>query len=84
MAPHSRLLKCLDILKIDDNLRTLIKNSLKTWRTDLICEGAKIGAVKIKRGIFQEDELSPMLFIITLYPLSLMPRDMKVGYDLGK
>ena len=37
----------------------------------------------IKRGIFQGDSLSPLLFVICLIPMSLILRKMKAGYSLG-
>ena len=40
-----------------------------------------MGIVNIRRGIFQGD--SSLLFVVSLIPLSLVLRKMKVGYDLG-
>ena len=42
-----------------------------------------IGEVKINRGIFQGDALSPLLFVISLIPLSLLLRKTKYGCDLN-
>ena len=36
----------------------------------------------IKRGIFQGDSLSPLLFILTLILLTLVLRKVKAGYNL--
>ena len=38
--------------------------------------------VNIKRGIFQS--LFPLLFVISLIPLTLVVRKVKAGYDLGQ
>ena len=40
--------------------------------------------MKIKRGIFQGDSLSPLLFVLILIPLTMLLRHVKVKYDLGK
>ena len=43
-----------------------------------------LGEVEIKRGIFQGDTLSPLLFVIVLIPLSMILREMQCGYQLTK
>ena len=46
--------------------------------------GDNLGNVKIQRRIFQGDWLSLLLFILALIVHSLVLRDVKAGYDLGK
>ena len=41
------------------------------------------GLVDIRRGIFQGDSLSPLIFAIFLKPLIKILQDAKAGYTLG-
>ena len=40
--------------------------------------------MKIKKGIFQGDGLSPLLFVLALIALTLILRKVKVCYDIRK
>ena len=40
-----------------------------------------LGTVDIKRGIFQGDSLSPLLFEIIMIPMSLILKDTRAGYQ---
>ena len=42
------------------------------------------GPIRIKRGIFQGDSLSPLLFTMSLNPLSIELNKTKYGYQLDK
>jgi len=42
-----------------------------------------LGEVKIRRRIFQGDLLSPLLFVITIIPLTRLQRHCDTGYQLG-
>ena len=67
---------------VASNMISLLENSMNTWRTDLTSGKNVLGEVRIKRGIFQGDSLSPLLFVLALIPLTLILRDVKAGYDL--
>ena len=45
------------------------------------CSGnSELGEVQIKRGIFQGDSLTPLVFVLALIPLSLILRNTKAAY----
>jgi hypothetical protein len=81
MVPHSWISQTLDLLKVPNNVKVLIKNSMQKWNTRLESNGAVLGKVNVNRGIFQGDSLSPLLFVMSLIPLSLMLRRIKSGYN---
>ena len=80
MVPQSWIREVLGDMKTSRNVVKLISNSMEKWKTRLECDGNALGTVNIKRGIFQGDSLSPLLFVMTLVPLTLTLRRMKVGY----
>ena len=46
--------------------------------------GQSLAEVKIQRGIFQGDALSPLLFVIAMMPLNHILRKCIAGYKLSK
>ena len=62
----------------------LDENSMANWKTVLPSNQEILERVNIKRGIFQGDSLSPLLFEIIMIPLSLILRDKRAGYQLKK
>ena len=40
--------------------------------------------MKMRRGIFQGDSPSPLLFVLALIPLTMVLRNVKAGYDLAR
>ena len=57
---------------------------MKNWKLELTSGRERLGEVKINRSIFQRDSLSPIVFVRTLMPLSILLRDIKAGYMLGE
>ena len=83
MVPHSWILEMLKLVKVSENIGRLIENSMANWSTLLTANGEELGQVKINRGIFQGDSLSPLLFIIIMLPLTIILRKEKLGYKFG-
>ena len=69
---------------IDENLRTLLQKSMQQWRLSLTANGEDLGKVNMKRGIFQGDSLSPLLFVLSMVPLSLILKKVNACYKWGK
>lgn len=82
MVPHTWLKECLDMYKVDERVARFLKLSMDNWKTVLESGGESLGEVKIKRGIFQGDSLSPLLFIMAMIPLTSVLRKATPGYFL--
>ena len=68
---------------IASNIKRLLYMIMEEWRTELHSMSTPIGEVKITRGIFQGDALSPLIFVIALIPLSMLLRKARDGFDLS-
>ena len=84
MVPHSWLKEVVQLMGVADNIKKLLFNSMEKWRTILTSNNETLGEVEIKRGIFQGDTLSPLLFIMVLIPLSMILKDTTYGYQFSK
>ena len=82
MLPHSWILETLKMMGTAGNIVRMLEQSMHTWSTKLEYMGEDVASVRIKRGIFQGDSLSPLLFIIALIPLSRVLRNTDSGYKL--
>ncbi|XP_068684755.1 uncharacterized protein [Montipora foliosa] len=63
MVPHSWIVECLEMFGIAENVKKFLIDSMKTWKTELTSSGESLGVIHIRRGIFQGDSLSPLLFV---------------------
>ena len=81
MVPHRWIGECLEMFGTTVNVRQFLLSSMKKWKTELTSCGQQLGVVNIKRGIFQGDSLSPLLFVSCMVPLSLVLRRSKTGYE---
>lgn len=82
MLPHSWILETMKLTGLAKNAMQLIQSSMGSWNTRLEYMGEELAEVKIRRGIFQGDSLSPLLFIVSLIPLSVILRGSVQGYKL--
>jgi len=78
----------LKVYKVDPILTSFLAHIMKKWKTTsmkMLSTGRKrleINEVRIKRGIFQGDTLSPLWFCLALNPLSRMLKNERDGYVL--
>ena len=66
-----------------DNVRSLLEASMRNWKKELLADGKSLGVVNIKKGIFQGDSLSPLLFVMVMAPLSMILNGETKGYKFG-
>ena len=83
MVPHSWIINCLETVGINEKIRGLLAEGMKSWRVELTSGEKNLGAVNIRRGIFQGDSLSPLLFTVSLLPLTHILRDTAPGYHFA-
>ena len=87
-VPHSWIIKCLRLYKVDERIIEMMGDQMDRWKTNITLNHTKgkmkIENVKISRGIFQGDSLSPLLFCLSINPLSVLLNMEGVGYNLEK
>ena len=74
----------MEMFGIAENLRTFLQQSTQQWRLSLTANGEDLGEVNVKRGIFQRDNLSPLLFVLSVVPLSLILDKVNACFKWGK
>ena len=84
MILHSWLIECLELYGAKENTIRFLKNTMPNWKTILTSSGTRLTEVNIRRGIFQGDSLSPLLFIVAMTPMTRILETMVVGYQLKK
>ena len=84
LVPHSWVNERMEMFGIAENLRTFLQKSMQQWRLSLTANGEDMGEVNVKRGIFQGDSLSPLLFGLSMVPLSLIFKKVNTCYKWGK
>ena len=67
MVPQIWIIDSLKIFKVSDKVIKFIEKTMKSWK--VTAGGKSLTEVKIQRGIFQGDALSPLLCVIEMMPL---------------
>ncbi|XP_063825313.1 uncharacterized protein LOC135074861 [Ostrinia nubilalis] len=89
-VPHSWLERILELYKVDATLRSFLRSCMGQWTTVLRQPGGSerspdpLNFIRIERGIFQGDSLSPLWFCLALNPLSTLLKDSGLGYRLRR
>ena len=84
MVPQSWIKNSMEMCGVADNISHLLPKSMESWQTILVSGREELARVNIQRGIFQGDNLAPLLFVIRLIPLSPTRREVNAEYQLGK
>ncbi|CAG4944763.1 unnamed protein product [Parnassius apollo] len=87
-VPHAWLKRVLELYKIDCTVRDFLEQCMGQWSTILCYQGERMMAaenhIRIRRGIFQGDCLSPIWFCLSLNPLSTLLEGSGRGFQLRK
>ena len=81
-VPHSWLLSSMAMCGISPLIVEFFAASLGQSYVDLFINNNCLGNIKIRRGIFQGDSVSPLHFVISLLPLSLLLNKQNLGYQI--
>ena len=68
MVPHSWIIECLVLNGTSNSITGFLERPMTNWREQLTSCKESLGTVNIRRGVFQGDNLSPLLFIICMSP----------------
>ena len=84
--PHSWIIHALEIMGVHPNIVNACKNMMEHLSTVIQLRGNTdtiiTSEIKIRRGIYQGDAFSPLLFCVGLIPLSKRLNNMNNGYDI--
>ena len=72
MVPHSWILEVVGMMGIAENVCQLLRQRMGHWKTMLTASDQNLETVQIRRGIFQGDSLSPLLFVMIMAPLTML------------
>ena len=72
MVPHSWLQEFIDLFAVAENVTIFLGESICKWIIKLRSSGIGLGNVKVRKVLFQGDNLSPFLNIINFILLTLI------------
>ena len=72
------------IFGVADNVRNFLEKGMVQLKLLLTFNDEDLGEIDVKREIFQGDSLSPLLFVLSMVPLSLILRNVNARYEWGK
>jgi hypothetical protein len=85
-VPCSWMEKSTELIGVNNEIVKFCTLSMEKWSTELLLktnrELIQSRLIKINRGIFQGDSLSPFLFCIALIPLTHELNRSKCGYQV--
>ena len=81
---HIRGLLNVYICLEQQRILSLLVNSMEKWKV-MLCSGySEFGKVEIKRGIFQGDSLSSLVFVLALILVNFILRKAKAAYEISE
>ena len=83
MVPHSWIVECLGMVRVSEQIKHFLSESMKAWKMDLTCNNQSLGGVDIKRGILQGDSLLPLLFVICLISFTVILHKSESAYQFS-
>ena len=69
---------------VAENIKNLLASSMEKWKVMLCSGNSELGEVEIKRGTFQGDSLSHLVFVLALIMLSLILRKAKAASEFSE
>ena len=61
---HVQLKRLINALPVHQEVRNLIKNMINKWAIIIEIGKIKTSPIRVKRGVYQGDSMSPLLFIL--------------------
>ena len=87
-VPHTWIIDVMKIYKIPSAIVKVIELTIMTWKPKMILphtnEQLTTGKICIRRGIYQGDSMSPLLFCLTLIPLTNILNRKNLGYEVDQ